>query len=189
MGYRYNIPVDENGEPPKPEDHLMRFDVRNGAVMKLTLDCRYCTKDIDHPFWIWPRYPGDSAVARKSDGYPWYKFRDIRWPYENTPIILNSDEEFGDSAYVGIMFEDNAPLDAEYIHWRGWVDPDTPNLIKILVKTDFPVFEDKPIENNFTIFIARRDDEYMVDAVLHGTLVILPGRPLIITDTAEQEEE
>lgn len=187
MGYRYNIPLDKNDEPIKPENMLLRFDVRNGAVMRVAFDCRYCTKDIDHPFWLFPRYPGDTAVARRSNGYPYYRWRDVRWPYENTPIDLTDDNEFSPGAQVIIEFEDNAPVEAGYIKWYGMVDSEDTNIIRIGVKTNFPVFSDKPIENRFTVFICNPDNEYMSDAVCHGILVVLPGRAVTIIEPQEQE--
>lgn len=182
MGYRYNIPLDKNDEPIKPEDTLLRFDVRNGAVMNLALDCRYCTKDIDHPFWLFPRYPGDTAVARRSNGYPYYKWRDVRWPYDNTPINFYSEER----TRVEVVFDEE--IDPDYIDAFGRIEEDTPSIVRVRIKTNFPSFSDKPIEKRFTVFVSDTEG-YNIDAVVHGILVILPGSPFPQGETPDDPEE
>ena len=175
MGYRYNRP-DINEEPPKPEDELMRFDVRNGAWMKLAFDCRYCMKDVNHPMWIFPRYPGDVAVARKSNGSPYYHFDDIAWPYETKPIIFH--EEGYDK--VTVALEDSQY--AEYIEVEGSIDEiNEPNIVRVRFHPNFPTFHDKPIETRFTVFVHGTEDD-LINAVCHGILVILPG-PNFPTDS------
>lgn len=166
-------------EPPKPENLLRKFDVRNGAVMRTTFGCYYTTNGHDphyHDFVNWPapNYHPGPICQMHPPRTPW------RWlphPITRNPIILDPIHliEEGYQTQAIVEYED-AEL-AEHMHTSAWIDEDDDNLVRMVVHADFPVFHDKPIENRFTLFI-KKEDNSIIDAVCHGIVTVLPGSPV-----------
>lgn len=173
MGYRYNIPTDKNGEPPKPEDMLPRFEIRNGAILKIAFKCRYLLHNHDHPMYVYPHIAGDVALLRRENHRPYDKLSQAKFPIKSEPINL-IDEGYEIDAKVA--FEDAD----EYLTATGRIDTEEQNMIRIAVNAQYPEFSDKPIEKRFTVFIRKNRDDGItdsIDAVCHGIIVVLPGKP------------
>ena len=92
MGYR------KNDIPPKPEDMLRRFDVRNGAIMRLAFACYYTSGGHDpdyHDYVNWPTWnyhPGaicQMAPPRKP--YSWLPWWLTKRPVTLEPIDLEAE--------------------------------------------------------------------------------------------------
>ena len=174
MGYRYNIPTDRNGEPPKPEDMLPRFEVRNGAILRIAFKCHYLLHTHDHPMYVYPHVAGDAALLRRENHQPYDRLSQAKLPVETKPIDLVDENYNG----VAVTIEEDEL--AEYIDVTdAYIDTAEPNMIRISLKTSFPNFHDIPKEARFTVFIIN-DNQNAIDAVCHGILVILPGKPLEI---------
>lgn len=164
MGYRYD------GEPPKPEDHLRKFAVRNGAIMRIAFGCYYLyghdSKYHDHIGWPNPDNPDD--ICQLESNFRLYPFKD------KTQILnpIHLLEEGYDEIYV--TYEDQEK--ASYLTTTAWIDEQDDSIIRIKVKTNFPTFSDKPVEIRFTVF-AKNTEEDLIDSVCHGVIAILPGSP------------
>lgn len=170
MGYRFS------DNPPKPEDHLRRFPVRNGAVMRLAFACYYMkghNPDLhDHLGWPNPDYPDTICQERSNMRLFGMKHKTIE--LEEIDLI----EEGYDS--VQVTFEDDEM--AQHLSIETWIDEDDPNIVRLLVFAGFPSFSDKPIDVRFTLFVSKSNEEIPSremarDAVCHGVFTILPGNP------------
>ena len=108
MGYRFN------DKPPKPEEHLRTFDVRNGAQMRATFGCYYAHKGHDpkvHDYYGWPdpRHPDDICQMLPDFVHPYHN-KDKR-PLSFQPIhLLNftlfvrkADREVSDAVCHGTL--------------------------------------------------------------------------------------
>lgn len=167
MGYRFN------DNPPKPENMLHRFSVRNGAKMHLTFACNYArighdSRVHDHVGWPRPGYPDDICQAVPPHPVPPTSHRTL----DLIPIKLL--EEGYTEAYI--TYEDDDI--AEYLDSEASISTDTgsPNLVRMSVHANLPNFSDKPKEVHFTLFVKTQDESH-VDAVCHGIIVVLPGNP------------
>lgn len=170
MGYR------TLDKPPKPEDLLRRFDVRNGAIMHVTFGCYYSKNGHDphyHDYINWPApdyHPGLPCQMHP----PRSPFRWLQ-PITGNPIQLDPidlvDEGYNEAT---VVYDD--PDIAQYLDTDAEIDADDQNLIRMNVKASLPTFEDQPKEARFTLFI-KRSDGLAIDAVCHGIVVVLPGSP------------
>ena len=170
MGYRF----DDN--PPKPEDMLKRFDVRNGAKMRLAFGCYYAhmghdPKLHDHLGWPSPGHKDDMCQMLPAYASPWaMKKGRFERPISFDPINLK-DEGYTE-AYVSVEDEEiAADLDI-----NAWIDDDDESIVRMTVLANLPTFSDKPKTARFTLFI-KKPDNLAVDAVCHGIITILPGSP------------
>ena len=163
MGYRFP------DNPPKPEDRLMRFDVRNGAIMRVTFGCYY--SDIhnrpmhDHLGWPEPRHPDRICQVLPN---PLNRHLKNKRVIEFDPIHL-AEEGYTEAV---VTYEDSNL--AEHLQTTAWIDD---YLVKMKVHADFDTFSDKPIDARFTIFI-KDENGSVIDAVCHGIVTVLPGSPI-----------
>ena len=65
---------------------------------------------------------------------------------------------------------------AQYLTTEVSIDNVDDYIIRLKVRANLPLFEDKPKETRFTVFVKKSDDS-AVDAVCHGIITILPGSP------------
>ncbi len=182
MGYRY-------GPPPKPENMLHKFDVRNGAIMRMAFGCYYAENGHNRAFhdyvgWPDPRNPDHICQVKPVYDRHWHPFPNSKRPIKMTPIQL-LDEGY---RYVSVSFEDEE-IAQHIIVTRAEIDSEDQNIVRVSMRADFPVFHDKPLQTRFTVFIAD-ELETTIDAVIHGIVVILPGMtyvsPADTGDTFEQ---
>ena len=172
MAYRYN------DKPPKPEDMLRRFDVRNGATMKASFGCFYFVPQPGHDphyhdyiNWPAPNYHGEPCQMKTPrDIDPRFPKPVLRTDGDLVPIHL-ADEGYTEAA---VSFDDDDL--AENLTATATIDTDEDHVVKLNVTTDFPTFKDKPIEIRFTVFV-KKSSTGVKDAVCHGILVVLPGSP------------
>lgn len=171
MGYR------TLDKPVKPEDMLPRFEVRNGAIMRVAFGCFYLRRGHDpnyHDYKNWPApnfHPG--AICQMMPPRS-----EMRWrndPVTGQPVGVDpihlTDEGYD---IVSIAFDD-ADIE-QYLDYSAWIDEEDDNIVRIKVKTNLPLFEDKPKETRFTLFVSKPEEE-AIDAVCHGIMTILPGSP------------
>jgi len=179
MAYRL-----DNTPPPKPENRLPRFEVRNGAILDIAFPCYYLdvvtahdSNYHDHLGYPVPNYHNPSCQF--VDGIPLYEHAgewehvDFNNPH---PIDLSSDYEGYTDAYV-VMDESVDGLTAS-----ASFDADETNVIYMRVKANLEFFKDKPKEYRFTLFIhapARtyqgKAEKEKIDQVIRGMIVVLPG--------------
>ena len=172
MGYRY-------GPPPKPEDMLLKFDVQNGAIMRVAFGCFYTLDGHDpkeHDYYGWPTPDSPDNICQvKPILNKWHPFRDSHRTIKMEPIHLR--EEGYEDARVSI---DNDSM-SEHLDVNAWIDEEDDYIVRMSVKANFPTFYDKPIETKFTIFISNWING-TIDAVCHASIVVLPGSPFPDTD-------
>lgn len=162
MGYRFA------DNPPKPEDMLPRFAVRNGATVRISFGCYYLRshdrKLHDHIGWPYPTHP--DAICQEAFNMNLY--------HGNTADLeeIHLEEEGYDS--FDIVFDDWDDIES-YID--GWIslDNEDDNIIRMRITATFPAFEDKPKEHRFTVFAGKEGNDNFRDAVCRGILVVLPG--------------
>ena len=167
MSYRYNE------KPPKPEDMLPRFDIRNGATIRLAFGCYYLALHDKHRHdyigWPSPNHPDHICqVGRTKFGVRHHCSR---------YTLVGEEIDLIDEGYdtVGIRFDD--PEVASHLDViEAFIDDEDPYIIRVKIRADLDFFEDKPKETRFTLFIENRGDQ-LVDAVCHGFVTILPGMP------------
>lgn len=173
MAYRL-----DNTPPPKPENMLRRFAVRNGAVMRASFGCYYLSEGHDpdyHDYINWPApnyHPGDICQMKFPRDLPRW-IRDISdfKPIDLDPIHL-LEEGYSD---VAIAFDD--PDFASNVDVMSCtIDEDDDYIVRLKVLAHFTLFEDKPKESRFTLFV-KKEDGSTIDAVCHGIMVVLPGSP------------
>lgn len=179
MAYRI-----DNTPPPKPENMLPKFEMRNGAIIDIAFPCFYL--DVitahdshyhDHVGWPAPNYPGQAC--QYIDGVPFHEhaneFERIDFTHPH-PINLTSEYEGYTDTYV-VLDEDvqGLTLSTEF-------DDDEPNVIHLRVKALLDFFEDKPKEYRFTVFVhapARTYEDKQwperIDQVIRGVIAVLPG--------------
>lgn len=164
MGYRFC------DNPPKPEDHLHRFAVRNGAIMRVSFACYYLIghnpKLHDHVGWPSPGHP--DAICQQVSNMKLYGLKEKTADLEKIHLL---DEGYED---VAISFEDDEL--AQNLDCLLWIDEEDDNIIHLNVLANFQTFSDKPIDLRFTVFVKKPDDS-AVDAVCHGMITVLPGSP------------
>lgn len=155
---------------------LRRFDVRNGAIMRVAFRCFYSKDGHDphyHDYVNWPApnyHPG--AVCQM------FPPRDVlRWRSPNTsnPIQLDPINLLEEGYTVAaVSYEDEAL--AQHLETSASLDSECDGLIRMTVKANFPTFEDQPKDARFTLFIKKADGS-AIDAVCHGIVTVLPGSP------------
>lgn len=169
MGYRFD------DRPPKPEDHLIRFAVRNGATMKAKFRCYYIKKGKphnplfhDHVGWPQPTRPDGSCqmMVVREDGRCGLPTR--RFMYSGLEEIHLDDEGYTEAF---VTFEDDEY--SAFLTDKAWIDKEYDNVVRVQIGTALPSFSDKPIDIRFTVFVQK---ENIIDAVAHGVLSVLPGR-------------
>lgn len=170
MGYRVNK------IPPKPEDMLPRFPIRNGSSTWTELECFYLDIKPGHsPHWHdyvgWPdpHHPGNACqMPRHRDGFRWLSHgRIVR--EKLTPIDLIEE------GFTAALISFDEP-DAAHLTAQAAVDQDNPHTISFGFSAELETFEDKPVEKRFTLFLYNEEEEFY-QSVLRGILVILPGAP------------
>lgn len=163
MGYRFY------DNPPKPEDHLHRFPVRNGAVMRLAFACYYLhghnPKLHDHIGWPNPDHP--DAICQEISNMKLYRMRHKDIELQEIHLLKEGYNE------VAVSFEDEEQ--AQNLTVNAWIDEDDDNIIRMIVGSKFPTFSDKPVDLRFTVFVKK--DNATIDAVCHGFITVLPGAP------------
>lgn len=183
MGYRVEK------KPPKPEDLLPEYPVRNGATLYADFECYYVEPKMGHDphkhdYMGWPDPHKIDTICQMRpprDRFRWRYDGAIMKPDEPVPILLYSkDEDIDDEGYeqdLEVVFDHPD----ERIMAAAWIDKDIPNLIKLVISPQLPMFEDKPIEKRFTLFAKRPLDEgpsgLLSDAIVRAKLIILPGAP------------
>lgn len=183
MGYRYNIPTDKNGEPPKPEDMLPRFEIRNGAILRIAFKCRYLLHNHEHPMYVYPHIAGDVALLRRENHRPYDRLSQAEFPVKSEPInLLSEEEQYQSNAYVMIE-EDDGYITVD----SAFIDGEEPSIIRIALNVQYPEFHDKPIEKRFTVFISSESRD-RIDAICHGMIVVLPGKPFAYIETMSSTE-
>jgi hypothetical protein len=143
---------------------LPRFFVRNGTIVDIAFPCLYldiidrCEDANYHQHVLWP--------------IP-YAFIDAAHPH---PINLTSEYEGYDEAIV--VLDKNVPE----LELTARIDEDETNVIYLRAKASFDMFEDKPKEYRFTLFIHAPKRIYQgkqeyerLDQVVRGIIVVLPG--------------
>lgn len=188
MGYRVNK------IPPKPEDMLPIYSVRNGATLYADFECYYMEPKVGHDphlhdylGWPDPHHPDEICqMPSPRDRFRWRSDGAIMIPSDPVPIDL-TNEEYNEELLVVFDHPD------ELIMAHAWIDDELPYLIKMVISPQLPMFEDKPIEKRFTLFARRSvegsQDQYLQDAVVRAKLVILPGAPSIETQDEDSSPQ
>jgi hypothetical protein len=161
MGYRYD------DRPPKPEDHLLRLAVRNGAMLRAAFGCYYLKHHNpsrhDHAGW-----PNPHRIDRICQAIGNAKLLKIN---EDCAVLEEIDLPGEGYDSIAIEFEESDAV--QYFTERSaYFDDEEPNVVRIAVRPNLPDFTDKPVDVRFTLFISNADT---VDAVCHGMITILPG--------------
>ena len=160
-------------KPPKPEDHLVRFAVRNGATLRIAFGCYYLQfhDKSYHDYIGWPSVNHPDHVCQIGP-----ELFTIHRPHhrytvdgEEIDLITEGYDE------VTIEFDDQT-IARKLKDVSAWIDEDDPFIVRIKLRADLDYFEDKPKETRFTVFISNPDKQ-QVDAVCHGFITILPGMP------------
>lgn len=171
MAYRL-----DSTPPPKPEDMLPRYFVRNGATLDLAFWCYYYDPKLwhdphyhDYINWPAPDYHGIACqmIAPRN--------RNPRWPHpvmrvHKDQVPIDFSEEGYDEAEV--VFEDSTA--ASGVTASADFDSEDNYIVMAHFDTSYASFSDKPKELRFTVFVKRSDAR---DAVCHGILVVQPGPP------------
>lgn len=162
MGYRFS------DNPPKPEDHLRKFAVRNGATLHVSFGCYYLNNHDpmfhDHIGWPNPSLPDGSCQ----------EISNMRlFPIKHKTVDLEEihllEEGYTDAE---VSYEDTEDID--YLTTNAWIDEEDDNIVRMTVATNLPTFDDKPKDYKFTIFVKS---ESTIDAVCHAVISVLPGAP------------
>lgn len=171
MGYR------TLDKPPKPEDMLRKYAVRNGAIMRMALGCFYLRKGHNphfHDYRNWPApnyHPGEICQQMPP--------RDIiRWrddPVTGNPVGVDPIHLIEEGYNTVEIKFDDADI-AQYLTAEAWIDEEDDYIVRVKVHANLPLFEDKPKETRFTVFAAKTDGT-AIDAVHHGFVTVLPGSP------------
>lgn len=173
MAYRL-----DNTPPPKPENFLPKFAVRNGATLRVALGCYYLTEGHDphfHDYINWPApnyHPG--AVCQMT-------------PIRNLPRRIRNLADFRavemerihllEEGYTNVTLKfDDSDFASHVANISCEIDPDDDYIIRMTLSARFDLFEDKPKESRFTLFACRPSDDRH-DAVCRGVVSVLPGPP------------
>ena len=164
MGDRFD------NRPPKPEDHLRKFPVRNGAIMRIAFGCYYLHGHNPkmHDFVGWPNPDKPDAICQELSNFKMWKYRDKTIELDEIHLIEEGYED------VAVSFEDEDT--SQYLDVNEWIYSEDDNIIRMTAAANFPTFSDKPIDLRFTIFVKEPDDS-AIDAVCHGVITVLPGSP------------
>ena len=162
MGYRFN------DNPPKPEDHLYRFAVRNGATARITFGCYYLGKHDPklHDFIGWPNPDNVDAICQEISNFKLFGKKNKTIELQEIHLAEEGYDE------VAVAYEDSEY--AQYLITESHIDEDDDNIIRVKVTANLPEFSDKPIDVKFTVF-ARKSSETRIDAVCHAIISVLPG--------------
>ena len=162
MGYRYN------DNPPKPEDNLIRFAVRNGATAKIAFGCYYLRGHDSklHDFVGWPNPSNRDAICQELSNFKLFKSKNKTVELEEIHLL----EEGYDEAAVAYESSEHA----QYLITEANIDEDDDNIVRVRITANLPEFSDKPIDVRFTVFV-RKSSETKIDSVCHGVITILPG--------------
>lgn len=173
MGYRIN-----NDKPPKPEEQLPRYEVRNGATMVRRFECYYFNPKETHS----PHYHdflGYPAPNYHHDSCQMQPPREVD-PRMPDPVLRTSEDltpiNLTDEGYTSavVVFDDDE--NSQYLDASAWFDSDYGYVVNMSVKANFPTFEDEPKEMWFTLFVGISGESTInYDAVARGIVVILPG--------------
>ena len=159
MGYRFN------DKPPKPEDNLIRFAVRNGATAKIAFACYYLNGHNPkyHDYQGWPNPDHPDMICQELGNFKLFGLKEKTVELE----VIHLEEEGYDE--VAVAYEDSEY--AQYLVTNATLED---NIVRIKVMAKLPAFTDKPVDIRFTAFV-RNSSESVIDAVCHGMLTILPG--------------
>ena len=175
MGYR----IDR--KPVKPENVLPVYPVRNGATLYADFECYYVEpikghdpRLHDHVGWPDPHHPGAACQMLPPRTHARWLDNPVMLEYNEPEKIMLTEEGYDSEATVAF---DDADA-AEYISAEAYIDDELDYLIHLVIAPNFPVFEDKPKDLRFTLFIKRTDNgtDYY-DAVARIMLSVLPGAP------------
>lgn len=181
MAYRLN-----NTPPPKPENMLPRFEVRNGAIIDIAFPCYYLDVLVahdshyhDHIGWPAPNFHGQACQF--IDGLSFHehakKFEHIDWVHPH-PIDLLSEYEGYDAAYVTT----DEDVESLGLTLSARLDESEHNVVYLRAKANLDTFEDKPKDFRFTVFLHAPARTYQgnlelekMDQVIRGMITVLPG--------------
>lgn len=170
MGYRNNI------EPPKPEDMLPRFSVRNGATLRLAFHCYYLNWEEGHDphyhdYINWPtrNYHGEACQMLPPRDHPPYGPEMNYLVDDVTPINLTSEGY----SQIKVAF-DNDDIDDYLTATAEIITNEEGNVVKLHIATAIPTFSGEPKSTKFTVF-AVNSTTSCVDEIIHGILDVLPG--------------
>ena len=158
--------------PPKPEDMLLMFPVRNGAIARIAFGCYYLGNGHDphyhdHKHWpTWDYHPGSICQMPP----PRNRFRWLRHGVIVDMERIHLIEEGYDQATVS--YEDNTI--AQHLSTKAWIDESDDYIVRMNIGANLDTFSDKPIDIRFTVFVSKSDGSAR-DAVCHGILTVLPG--------------
>jgi len=165
MGYRFD------DKPPKPEDHLLKFSVRNGAIMRIAFGCYYLKghnpKYHDHIGWPNPDKP--DMICQELSNMKLFGLKEKTAELEEIHLLEEGYTE------TEVSFEDEEK--AQYVTATTQIDPQDDNIVRMKVAANFPTFSDKPIDLRFTIFVKKKNGS-AIDAICHAMITVLPGAPL-----------
>lgn len=162
MGYRFD------DKPPKPEDNLYRFAVRNGATAKISFGCYYLGKHDSklHDYLGWPNPKRVDAICQEISNFRLFGKKNKTIELQEIHLTEEGYDE------VAVAYESSEH--AEYLITEAYIDPDDDNIIRVKITAKLPEFTDKPIDVRFTVF-AKKSSETQIDAVCHAMVSILPG--------------
>lgn len=169
MGYRH--------EHEHPDELLRKFDVRNGAAMRLTFACFYLHGHDqhyhDHIGWPRPSRPDEICQMDPFEkAAPWLP-KQKRYRLEELDPIHLDDEGYD---ILTLVFDDEEEI-GEYIDSYLSYDAETDNQIKCTIHVNLPAFKGVPKDYGFTLFAMKTDDATVCDAVCHAMIRVLPGAP------------
>lgn len=162
MGYR------TYDKPPKPEDHLRKFAVRNGAIVKLAFGCYYLEPHnvAFHDHIGWPNPDNADHICQERNNLRFYGWPGMSGELDEIHLI---EEGYTEAA---VSYEDEEQ--AAHLITEAWIDEEVDNIVYMKVKADYPTFNDKPLDLRFTLFVKKHDGS-AIDAVCHGFISVLPG--------------
>jgi len=172
MGYR------TLDKPPKPENMLRRFAVRNGASIRIAFGCYYLSEGHDphyHDYIHWPApnyHPGAICQMRPIRNLP----RRIENMIDLKPVGLDHIHLIEEGYTQAAIAFDNPEFEGNVDIVDCLIDEDDDYIVRVKALTHFDLFEDQPKESRFTVFIKKQDGSE-IDAVCHGIMVVLPGSP------------
>lgn len=183
MGYRYDdIPHDMKHLPPEEDCMLPEFRIRNGAILRIAFKCRYVLHNHDHPMYVYPHIAGDVALLRRENHNPYDKLEYATFPLEYSPIdLLSVEEDYDPNAQV-VFEEDDGHIEVI----SAYIDPEETSIIRISMSVQYPEFIGEPIRKHFTVFV-RSNSGDRIDAVCHGVVMVLPGKPYDFTEPQSEE--
>ena len=169
MGYRH--------EHEHPHELLRKFDVRNGAAMRLTFACFYLHGHDqhyhDHIGWPRPSRPDEICQMDPFEQAASWLPKQKRYKLEELDPIPLADEGYNK---LELVFDDGDEI-GQYVNYSLSYDTDPQNQIRCTIHVNLPSFKGTPKDYGFTIFAQKQDDPMVCDAICHAFMRVLPGAP------------